>query len=134
MTKSNYRSVNEIDSQKTITLPILSDKKCDLKDKSSLMSDLQVLLNECQPVKLIEQVLVKSFDPPMLELVNFEKTLKKTRKDLLNEETDENPFDKDCPYKKICHSSRINMIYMNKILGKDKMWVSHNLSFNYTTV
>ena len=46
----------------------------------------------------------------------------------------ENTNDEDCPYKKICHSDRINFIYMNKILGKDKMWISHNQNINYTTI
>ena len=31
---------------------------------------------------------------------------------------------KGCSYKKICHSDRVNFIYMNKVLGKDKMWIS----------
>lgn len=46
----------------------------------------------------------------------------------------ENSNEEDCPYKKICHSDRINFIYMNKILGKDKMWISHNQNINYTTI
>lgn len=42
--------------------------------------------------------------------------------------------DVEIPNKKIYHCDRINFIYLNKILGKDKVWISNNLHINYSTV
>lgn len=33
---------------------MLSEKESDLRDKSGLMNGLQEMLNECQPIKLVE--------------------------------------------------------------------------------
>ena len=54
MTQNNYRTVDQIETEKTVALPMLSEKESDLRDKSGLMNGLQEMLNECQPIKLVE--------------------------------------------------------------------------------
>lgn len=83
---------------------------------------MQELINECQPLKDVEKTRKMVMTSP-------KKCVEPT---LAQNEESEHPV--ECPYKKISHSDRINFIYMNKVLGKDKMWISHNQGINYTTV
>lgn len=107
----------------TITLPkITSYKHCHLNSVEWKQS-MQALIDECQPLKIIEQQSRKiETTVPIVETTRLPNI----------EETVEQP--QECPYKKISHSDRINYIYMNKVLDKDKMWISQNQGINYTTV